>query len=230
MSARAPTQHELVQQYNPDEYIPVDHMGSACDDAGFTELGRDAIDHGTIVTEECNRCGYVRPRVEHSLELSFDVDDRLAEIIAELPDPPYYAVEHVAYMKQRFAVLPTEAEARKYAAERFGGLHGDYRLSRVQRPEILCLYEPRTERVVKQRLLPDTSYRGENESSYHHPVVREAIESFTDPAAHVILSGSKDPARFEPDGYDGTQLDWHLEQIESLELHVQTTDLLLDDA
>ena len=42
---------------------------------------------------------------------------------------------------------------------------GDYRVTHVSRSEVLCLYEPRTQRAVTTGLVPREEYRKDGESA-----------------------------------------------------------------
>lgn len=225
---------ETVMQHSPDKRIPSEHMFHSNDDnVSFDVLSKEPINFGTLITEQCTECGHVRKRVEHKLQPVYDnaidLDERALKLVSELSEGPCWALDHVAYMSKRHGVFPTKQQAREYANELVGGVHGDFRLARVHRPEVLCLYEPRTERVVASGLLPTAEYRKDGESAYDSPSVAEAFDRYLNPPNHMIVNGAEQPPRFAPDDYPGSQLDWHLDQACTLEVRLHTPELALDN-
>lgn len=232
MSSRIRTQQaEQLRKRDADRHPPTEHI-SDCNNPPFVAVGFDDVRFGTVVTEECPSCGHRRHRVDHDRSIQFDVTSRTDQLLDRLhtefdgPDG-CYCLEHVAYMVTPYGNLVTEGEARKYANERVGGVNGDFRVRQLSRPAVFCLFETRTENVVASNLIP-SEYALESDTHNDPSTIEEAVERQLNPMNHEIYAGANQDARFAPEDYSGTHLEWLLDRIESLELRLQTADVKLD--
>lgn len=170
------------------------------------------------------------------------VHQRVNELQEELPEPPWFQViqnggGHIDPMHR----FPTEEEAEEYHRIRFGGSSGKQgylayhrqnwgglitrSLRKIQEPKMFCIVEERTGRVVYTGLLPTEDHRSDGASAYDNPTVWEKFEYHLPPFPEYIRDGREQDARFCPEDYDGNQLDWHREQVETFTIHIASPDL-----
>ncbi|WP_154017975.1 hypothetical protein [Halorubrum sp. AJ67] len=219
---------------------------------------REHTDHPVLdyyVANHCPRddCRFrvlTEYQVDHDVALSFDLDDRLDALQAEINLPVIDTYHSAGGHQEGRKAFQTLREAKLYIFGRYGGIGNRNAIGnqirrthsltsgthsqnarKVDHPMICAIVDTHQDKPVYTNLVPRDEDIPSNAPSWRNSI-ESRVEYHLNPPEHIIESklGEDDQFARIPDGYEHDALAWHVEQVSHWEFQIQTPELLLEQA